>query len=182
MPRKKTYDDHLKTVGVAPPVFKPEPLELTKPTHGRRRKNLTSEEIDAFCRALNAPTTFEVACGIVGIPERTMRDWLAKGQEPDQDDELLVELAHKYNYTMANGNRGALMRLNLEHARDDPRAGLEMMRVLIPSANAAKNIKMDATIGLSATQDNIPWHLATDEELEVVQRYEAIKLRLRSLA
>jgi hypothetical protein len=163
-------------------MFRPEPLDLTKPKHGRRRKNLTSEEIDTFCRALNAPATFEVACGIVSIPERTMRDWIAKGQDPDQDDELLVELAHKFNYTMAHGNRGALMKLNLEHARDDPKASIEMMRVLIPSANAAKNIKMDASLSLTATQDNIPWHLATDEEVEIIQRYEAVKLRLRGLA
>jgi hypothetical protein len=180
--RRKTYDEHIERASRNPPQLRVEALALTKPTHGRRRKNLTTEEIDAFCRALNTPTTFEVACGIVGIPVRTMTDWLSKGQDPEQDDEMLVELAAKYAQTMAGGNRKALVGLIVEHAVDDPKSAMWLADRLIPGANLTKNVKVDGALSLTAVADTTPWHLATDHEVTVIQEYERIKARLRGLA
>lgn len=180
--RKKTYEEHLARASAPLPQLRREVLELTKPSYGRRRKNLTTEEIDAFCRALNTPTTFEVACGIVGIPVRTMNDWISKGQDPEQDDEMLVELAHKVAQTMAGGVRKGVMQLLAEHAVDDPKTAVAFAQMLIPSTNVAKNMKLEGGLTLQAIADTTPWHLATDHEVTVIQEYERIKARLRGLA
>ncbi len=161
-------------------LFLPEKVQLTKPPRRGKRRQLTSEEIDAFCRALDAPTTFEVACGIVGVPERTMRDWLARGSAEDCVDEGLLELSHKYNLVMAGGNRQALMRLNLEHAIDDPKTAKWLTEMLTPGANVAKQLKVDATIDARPAA-RIPFELATPEEMRIVEAYEKVVTRLMGL-
>lgn len=67
----------------AMPQLDVKPLALRSPAKRVKgaRRVLTDQEIDAFCNALDMPATFEVACGIVAVPERTMRAWIAKGEE-----------------------------------------------------------------------------------------------------
>lgn len=187
MPRTRTLEEH-KDRGERAALSKPRKfsdnvvpvkLEQVKVRKGRRRE-LTSEEIDAFCRALDMPATFEVACGVIGIPVRTMNDWLSKGLDPDCQDEHLLELSAKYNAVMAGGNRGALMRLNAEHAIDDPKMAKWLSEVLMPGANVAKNMKVDVSVE-ARPQNRIPFELATDEELRVVEAYEKVVARLMTL-
>lgn len=169
--KKKTPDtaQSLKVLDVRPVV-------LTKPMGGRR-KHITSEQIDAFCRALDQPTTFEVACAIIGFPARTIRDWINKGEDQDCTDEVLMELSAKYAQVMAGGNRGALMKLNLEHAVDDPKTAIALTQMLIPSTNITKNMKIEASVEAKPAAA-IPYHLATDEEIAILEQAERIKNRL----
>lgn len=178
MAKKRTYSDQVEDPTVRAEIVV-EPLKLTKPVRGRRRE-ITSAEIDAFCRALDAPATFEVACGIVGVPPRTMRDWLAKGEAEDCEDEILLELAQKYSQTMGGGKRAALMNINWEHAADDPRTAKWLSEVLLPGANIAKNVKVEATVEAKPTT-RIPFELMTPEEMRIVEAYERAVARVMAL-
>lgn len=125
--------------------------------------------------------TFEVACGVIGVPVRTMNDWLAKGADPDCTDERQLELSAKYNAVMSGGNRQALMKLNMEHAIDDPKTAKWVSEMLLPGANVAKNMKMDVTVDAKVTS-RIPYELATPEETRILEAAERIVDRLKQLA
>lgn len=144
---------------------------LTKPeTLGPVRKTLTSERIDQFCRALDLPATFEDAAKVVGFSARTLRSWIAAGEDEDCTDELCRELAHKVAQVMSGGHRSALLGLNLEHAVYDPKTALELLRIYSPSTQITKNVKVEATV--AAVKKQVDYSVLTTHEIEAMNAIE----------
>lgn len=174
MPRKPRdrypQDDSQSMSHSADRVLEVQPVKLTKPVMGRARKELTSEKIDIFCRALDMPLTFKDAAGAVGFSERTLRGWIAQGEDEDCQDELLVELAHKVGQVMAGGHRAALNKLLLEHAVFDPKAALAALNIFSPSTQITKNVKVEATVAPKGPA--LDYGALDDAELEEFNRLQ----------
>lgn len=151
-------------------------IDLAKVPGRRRKEMLTRELIDVYARVLNDATQ-EVAANAIGFSVRTIANWIAKGQDEECEDELLIYLADVHAYVMANGNRKTAMEVWREHTLDDPKAAMEYAKAVIPSLNVPKVQKID----LNATANRAPSDAAfaeySEEEIAAMAHLERLKLK-----
>jgi hypothetical protein len=151
-------------------------LDLGKVGKRRSKAQLTSALIDIYCRVLN-DTTGEVAANAIGFSERTLRDWIAKGQDPECTDELLIELAEKHAYVMSNGHRSTIMEIWREHTLDDPKAAMEYAKATIPSLNVPKVSKVDMSVAATKAPNDAAYAELSNEEVAAMAMLERARLK-----
>jgi hypothetical protein len=151
-------------------------LDLTKVPKRKRKSALSSELIDIYCRILDAATQ-EVAAGAIGFSVRTIGDWISKGQDPDCEDELLIELADKHAAVMSGGNRRTIMEVWREHSLDDPKAAMEYAKATIPSLNVPKTQKVDMTVSAVKPPSDAAYAELSDEEVAAMAALERARLK-----
>jgi hypothetical protein len=151
-----------------------EPVDLAKPVIiGAARKTLTSENIDALCRAMDTPLTFEDACRVVGWKPRTVSGWARDGEDEDCNDPLKSELAQKLARVNMSGRRGKLMKLGFEQCEFDPKMTQFMLERLMPTMQVVKQLKHEVEVGPKKVTEDLS--TLTDEELDA---YNAAKHKM----
>ncbi len=140
---------------------------MTKPT---TKKQLTSELIDVYCKVLDMPSTPGQAAAVIGFSEKTVKAYIAAGEDEDCTDPLLLELARKNAKVMAGGTRAALTKVGMELAlAGEPKMLIQMMKY-IPNIEPATNIKLEATHELKKEPRN--YSALSDAELIALDAME----------
>lgn len=141
-----------------------------------RRIRLTEELIQVYGRVYNQGTQ-EMACSAIGMSVRTVQDWIDKAREEDCDDELLMLLRDTHDAVTHGGNRAAMFKLNMEHAVDDPKTAVEMMKIMIPSANPVKTFKADIKVTAQKAPDTSHLEGMSDEEILILDALERARAK-----
>lgn len=151
-------------------------LDLANVPARRKKSQLTPELIEVYGRVLNQATQ-EIAANAIGFSLRTISSWIAKGQEEDCQDELLIRLADVHAFVMANGNRKATLDVLREHSVDDPKTAVELAKMTIPSVNVPKVQKIDLTATSAKPPSAAEFDSYSDEEIELMAALERARLK-----
>lgn len=151
-------------------------LDLASIPKRKRKEQLTSELIDTYCRVLNQGTK-EMAATAIGFSPRTIHDWVLKGQDPDCEDSILIELAEKQAYVMTNGNRKVMFEVGLEHMLDDPKMAMFMMERMMEGFNPPKAQKIEVNTNIAKPPSEAHLDGMSDEEVLLTAALERARLK-----
>lgn len=170
------YDRDRTKIEVEKPVSFAERAQKVVVVRRGRRVPLTVELVEVYGRIYNQGTQ-AMACAAIGKSLRTVQDWINKAREDDCEDELLLLLRDTHDAVESGGNRATIFALNMEHAIDDPKTALELLKVMVPSTQVTKQVKIDANLTAHKAPDMTHLDNMSDEEILLKDAFERAQLK-----